>query len=180
MAKAEEKKMEESRIEMDKLAAKMKAEKESKKVDENISAVDDKIARIKAELQNMEKEAVEVSKDVKKSPTTGGPPMELECNIPVNGATIRTMNGRRCLFIPCQNEQNRNDGIDRGLQPPPPLVILGGMSQNIEGWQHHFGELSKERDVLMYEYLGSGRGIVYEQGENAETPVSPTLIIQCP
>ena len=40
---------------------------------------------------------------------------------------------------------------------PPPIIILGGMAQCIESLLHHLPEFSRERDVLMYEYCGSGR-----------------------
>ena len=91
----------------------------------------------------------------------------LPCNIPINDATMHLVHGRRCLLIPSRKIQNRNMNIniikeERGVStqtlppPPPPIIVLGGMAQCIESWQHHLPDLSKERDVLMYEYCGSG------------------------
>ena len=99
----------------------------------------------------------------------------LPCTFPFKDATSSLVHGRRCLFIPARKIQNRNKhnmgtvrNFDKDTNPassmesvesaPPPIIILGGMAQCIESWQHHFNDFSRERDVLMYEYLGSGLG----------------------
>lgn len=91
---------------------------------------------------------------------------DLPCSLPIKDATLHLIHNRRCLLIPSREINNRNvvmnvrdDDSKKGKvssTPPPPLILLGGMAQCIESWQHHFPDLSKERDVLMYEYCGSG------------------------
>ena len=39
-----------------------------------------------------------------------------------------------------------------------PIVVLGGMAQSTPSWERHLPTLSKERDIFIYEYLGSGLG----------------------
>jgi pimeloyl-ACP methyl ester carboxylesterase len=56
---------------------------------------------------------------------------------------------------------------DLQIEPLPPIVMLGGMAQTIESLQHHFQEFSRERDLLVYEYLGQGFSNI-EDGENSE------------
>ena len=84
------------------------------------------------------------------------------------------INGRRCLLVPSKNTDNRNEvsieninlyryDHDANSQNPnpsklPPIVILGGMAQSISSWEHHLPMLSKDRDIFVYEYLGSGLG----------------------
>jgi len=87
--------------------------------------------------------------------------IDLPCTIPIEGAALKLVCGRRCLFIPSRKVQREIDGISP--EPDPiPLVILGGMAQSIESWQHHFAEFSRERDVLMFEYLGQGLAYEYQ------------------
>ncbi len=103
------------------------------------------------------------------------------------------LNGRRCLFISARNPTNRNEvsfifdpsfcstgeninGKEEKSAssssspaatslPLPPIVILGGMAQSIPSWEHHLPSLSKDRDIFVYEYLGSGLG--YRHPENS-------------
>jgi pimeloyl-ACP methyl ester carboxylesterase len=92
---------------------------------------------------------------------------------------------RRCLLVPSRKEINRNkvstdfilkyndDDNDKEKEmakqsqmddlPLPPIVILGGMAQSISSWEHHLPTLSRERDVFVYEYLGSGLGYRHPQ-----------------
>lgn len=69
--------------------------------------------------------------------------------------------------------QNQNQGKDpitndvEQIEPLPPIVMLGGMAQTIESLQHHFQEFSRERDLLVYEYLGQGLSNI-EDGDNKE------------
>lgn len=89
---------------------------------------------------------------------------DLPCELPIRDATMHLVHGRRCLLIPSRKVEHRNTNLNTShqskegndIQPPPPIVILGGMAQCIESWQHHFQDFSRERDVLMYEYCGSG------------------------
>jgi hypothetical protein len=89
---------------------------------------------------------------------------DLPCELPIRDATMHLVHGRRCLLIPSRKLEHRNTNLNTSyqskegndIQPPPPIVILGGMAQCIESWQHHFQDFSRERDVLMYEYCGSG------------------------
>jgi len=65
---------------------------------------------------------------------------------------IRYICGRRCKYTSCSNSNsNSSNALD-----PVPLVVIGGMSQSIESWEHHLSALSKNRDVLVYECLGQG------------------------
>ena len=108
-----------------------------------------------------------------------------------DGITFVTkwIQGRRCLFVPSRNERNRNkvsfflqendcdkndddnddddDCYNHSLLPP--IVILGGMAQSIPSWQHHLPTLSKDRDILVYEYLGSGLGYRHPDLSNEDT-----------
>ncbi len=91
--------------------------------------------------------------------------MELPCAIPIEGASIQFIGGRRCLHITSYRRRSKmTNNAPSSASPPstPPLVILGGMAQCIESWQHHFLDFSRERDVLMIEYLGQGLGSDYE------------------
>lgn len=88
--------------------------------------------------------------------------------------TLQWINGRRCIFVPSRGNKLHNQVDAKTLKKSesnghelqqakksanlPPIIILGGMAQCIESWQHHFNDFSKERDVFMYEYLGSGLG----------------------
>ena len=104
----------------------------------------------------------------------------LPCNLPIKDATMHLVHGRRCLLIPSRHSQNRNINMNMNTRTtkedcssrdttilssplpspspsPPPIIILGGMAQCIESLLHHLPEFSIERDVLMYEYCGSGR-----------------------
>jgi len=93
---------------------------------------------------------------------------KLPCSIPFPNASMRLVNGRRCVLIPSRKRENRNEfESDGDISVPPPIVILGGMAQYIESWQHHFHDLSRERDLLMIEYLGSGLG--YEHDSESST-----------
>ena len=96
--------------------------------------------------------------------------LDLPCNLPIQGATIQLVHGRRCIFIPSRKPEHRNSNVYTDIQtdsrpdnidsipPSPPIVVLSGMAQCIESWQHHLSALSKDRDVFMFEYCGSGRG----------------------
>jgi len=64
---------------------------------------------------------------------------------------------------------------DADISVPPPIIILGGMAQYIESWQPHFIDLSRERDVLMIEYVGSGLGHGHDS-ENSVSDVSGSFI----
>lgn len=92
--------------------------------------------------------------------------------------SLQWVNGRRCLFVPSKNVNNRNEAaleFDLEAQtqfttgtaddelPPPPVVILGGMAQSISSWAHHLPMLSKERDIFLCEYLGSGLGFCHPE-----------------
>ena len=87
----------------------------------------------------------------------------LPCDLPLEDASMHLLQGRRCLLVRARKIQNRNyknaveKDTDDGISPPPPIIILGGMAQCIESWQHHFADFSRERDVMMYEYLGQGQ-----------------------
>ena len=87
--------------------------------------------------------------------------------------TITWINGRRCLFIPSRNKIHLNKLVASSSRMEeeeelnseklyrvslPPIVILGGMAQSISSWEHHLPTLSKDRDIFIYEYLGSGLG----------------------
>jgi hypothetical protein len=102
-----------------------------------------------------------------------------EPSIPFQDARVpQWINGRRLIFIPSRkrrlsqnqidtkkipgnSETNDNEELQKAknVASLPPIVILGGMAQCIESWQHHFNDFSRERDIYMYEYLGSGLGL---------------------
>jgi hypothetical protein len=124
-----------------------------------------KEARIKAEAEAKKKEQERIMAGIK----------DLPCDVPFPGASMMLINGRRCLLIPSKKKENRNEVQNSDNSPPPPIVILGGMAQYIESWQHHFNDLSRERDVLMYEYLGSGLGYEHDS-ENSASEVSIFLM----
>lgn len=85
---------------------------------------------------------------------------------------LQWINGRRCLFVPSNNISKRNEvavglfdrddfptkGEDNQQDKLPPIIVIGGMAQSISSWEHHLPTLSKERDIFLYEYLGSGLG----------------------
>ena len=81
---------------------------------------------------------------------------------------IRRINGRRCLFSPARDtisqqpqRQKLDDDISIDLSEnyssiKYPLILIGGTAQTITSWEHHIGQLSRNRDVLVYECLGQG------------------------
>ena len=73
----------------------------------------------------------------------------LPCELPIRDATMHLVHGRRCLLIPSRKVEHRNTNLNTShqskegndIQPPPPIVILGGMAQCIESWLLSFGLL---------------------------------------
>ena len=60
--------------------------------------------------------------------------------------------------------------------PLPPIIILGGMAQSISSWEHHLPILSKDRDIFLYEYLGSGLGYSHPEFHNQYERINDLLI----
>lgn len=107
---------------------------------------------------------------------------------------IKWVNGRRCLFVPSRNSSKRNEissdflGLDNAFiaanedtsssftLPLPPILILGGMSQSISSWDHHLTTLSKDRDVFIIEYLGSGLGYRHPDYQTQSLENSKSII----
>ena len=72
--------------------------------------------------------------------------------------TIQYVGGQRVLWTPCANSNGNNLGEKSEGQESknPPVVVLGGMAQSIESWEHHIPALSQSRSVLLYEGRGQG------------------------
>lgn len=88
--------------------------------------------------------------------------LALSLSCPSNEVFI-SRNGRRCRIIKATmtgGRLNVGDGDDSNTdgepRAPPPLVLVGGMSQSLTSWDHHIPTLSRTRDVILYECLGQG------------------------
>ena len=52
-------------------------------------------------------------------------------------SAIRYICGRRCKYTSCSN----NTSSESNALDTVPLVVIGGMSQSIESWDHHLSAL---------------------------------------
>ena len=117
---------------------------------------------------------------------------EIPCKLPFIDASMFYVNDRKCLLVPAKDLKHRNMSIkhstrreatdhstetndEKEMKPPPPIVMLGGMAQTIEGLQHHFQDFSRERDLLVYEYLGQGLGATDDKDKTDYSNVSMEL-----
>jgi pimeloyl-ACP methyl ester carboxylesterase len=81
---------------------------------------------------------------------------------------ISFIGGQRCLKIPATkpNEQY------------PTLVLLGGIAQTISSWEHHLPNLSKKRQVLVYECVGQGPPSKILDYHNATLPFQAQRLVE--
>jgi hypothetical protein len=141
---------------------------EAARIEEEAVAESNEILRVEAVEARVAKK---VAQDMSRADME-----EVPCTIPFPSASMRLVYGRRCVLIPSRKKENRNEfENDADISVPPPIIILGGMAQYIESWQPHFIDLSRERDVLMIEYVGSGLGHGHDS-ENSVSDVSGSFI----
>lgn len=62
-------------------------------------------------------------------------------------AEKRVICGRHCLVVPAASDVLY-----------PTLVVLGGIAQTATSWEHQLPSLSRNRQVVVYECLGQGKG----------------------
>eukprot|EP00566_Odontella_aurita_P019693 CAMPEP_0113532812 /NCGR_PEP_ID=MMETSP0015_2-20120614/4263_1 /TAXON_ID=2838 /ORGANISM="Odontella" /LENGTH=298 /DNA_ID=CAMNT_0000431807 /DNA_START=330 /DNA_END=1226 /DNA_ORIENTATION=+ /assembly_acc=CAM_ASM_000160 len=63
---------------------------------------------------------------------------------------------RRCFLAPARSVPGEREGCNGTAVCSPPLIVMGGMAQSVEAYEHHLPSLSTNRDVLVYECLGQG------------------------